>query len=87
MTDTEFKVGDLFFNESGYLGYLSDKDGVFIKEFGIIYDFDIGEWPECETLAKIYWQTTQKIKIYYVSTVEERVYALKTWTHYPSETK
>jgi len=82
--DNQFNVGDLFFNESGVF---RDDNGVLIKEFGIIYDFDIGEWPECEPLAKIYWQTTQKIKIYYVSTVEERVNALKTWIHYPSETK
>ena len=76
MTDTQFKVGDLIY----------DTEGIHSKEFGIIYDLDIGEWPECEPLAKIYWQTTQKIKIYYVSTVEDRV-TLKTWIHYPSETK
>ena len=80
MTDIEFKVGDLFFNK---IGHTRSEHGVFIKEFGIIYDIDINERPPYEPIVKIYWQITQKIKIYYVLTVKERVQITGIWFHHP----
>jgi hypothetical protein len=75
MIDTQFKVGDMVRNETG-VG--------FLEEFGIIYDIDIGSDPYDEPLVKIYWQTTQKTIIYYLSTVKDRVNTIQHWIHYPA---
>ena len=79
MTNAQFKVGDMVRNETG--------DG-FVEEFGIIYDIDIWSDPyddrDHEPIVKIYWQTTQKTIIYYLSTVEDRVNRIQQWIHYPA---
>ena len=75
MTNTIFKVGDMVRNETG---------GGLVEDFGIIYDFDIGEWPADEPMVKIYWQTTQRTIVYYLSTVKERVNMIQHWIHYPA---
>ena len=80
MTDIEFKVGDLFFNK---IGHTRSEHGVFIKEFGIIYEIYIGPGPYHESLVKIYWQTTQRTIVYYLSTVKERVQITGIWFHHP----
>jgi hypothetical protein len=75
MTDIELKVGDLVYNDT------------YDNQFGIIYGFDIGQWPGDEPMVKIYWQTTQNLYSYFLSTVRDRVRNSQDWIHYPSETK
>jgi len=78
MTDTQFKVGDLVY----------DNKGSYRKEFGIIYDFDAGEDRWDKPIVKIYWQISQDTVNYYLQTLMDRVVSVdQYWNHYPSETK
>jgi len=70
MTDIEFKVGDLVYDISN-------------SQFGIIYDFDIGEDPSEEPWFEIYWQMSQEISYRDLSILKFNVNIMQRWFHYP----